>query len=191
MKTLLFVSAAALLAIVALLPPSFDAKEFTKCELASRLKAEIPQMGHEGNKKIQEILAKVICQVETTTGFNTSAISPAGPPKIPFDKIPKKNKGKGSHEKTAEPDNDKDHKPHVMPSRDFGDLLGIFQLPSQLVCNNTKSLCKLDCSKLLDDDITDDIACMKFVFQFKGKGPQFGEHCSRTNMSAYLSECNL
>ncbi|MGH0150087.1 UNVERIFIED_CONTAM: hypothetical protein FKN15_039687 [Acipenser sinensis] len=153
MKTLLFVSAAALLAIVALLPPSFDAKEFTKCELASRLKAEIPQMGHESSKKIQEILAKVICQVETTTGFNTSAISPAGPPKIPFDKI-KKNKGKGHHENSAESDSDEDHKPSVMPSGDFGDLLGIFQLPSQLVCNNTKSLCKLDCSMICQVETT-------------------------------------
>ncbi|XP_041105951.1 lysozyme C, milk isozyme-like [Polyodon spathula] len=178
MQTLLFVSATALLAIVAFLPPSSDAKVFTKCELASRLKAEIPQMGHEGKKKVNEILAKVICQVENTTAFNTSAVGPARPPK-------------DSHEDTDESDSDEDHKLSGMSSKGFGSLLGIFQLPSKLVCNNTKSLCKLNCNKLIDDDITDDITCMKSFFQFKGKGPQFGEHCSGTNSSAYLSECNL
>ncbi|MGH0190580.1 UNVERIFIED_CONTAM: hypothetical protein FKN15_047644 [Acipenser sinensis] len=185
MKTFLFVSAAALLAIVAVLPPSTDAKVFTKCELASQLKAKMPQKGPGGNKKMQEILAKVICKVETTTGFNTSAVNPAGhPPSNPSQPPPSKPAG------LPKILSDKNH--GKMPG--FGNLLGIFQLPSQLVCNNKMSLCKLDCSKLIDDDITDDIACMnKIVFQFKGKGPgpQFGKECSGINASSYLSECNL
>ncbi|KAK1170973.1 lysozyme C-like [Acipenser oxyrinchus oxyrinchus] len=185
MKTLLFVSAAALLAIVAVLPPSTDAKVFTKCELASQLKAKMPQMGPGGIKKMQEILAKVICKVETTTGFNTRAVNPAGlPPFNPAGPPPSRPAG------LPKILSDKNHS--KMPG--FGNLLGIFQLPSQLVCNNKMSLCKLDCSKLIDDDITDDIACMnKIVFQFKGKGPgpQFGEECSGIDASSYLSECNL
>ncbi|XP_041107470.1 formin-like protein 7 [Polyodon spathula] len=232
MKTLLFVSTAALLAVVAVLPPSTDAKVFTKCELASQLKAKMPQM-EPGSKKTQEMLAKVICKVETTTGFNTSAVSPAAllhsnPPRPPPSNPPlpppsspaglspsnpplpppSSPAGLSPSNPTGLPPSNPPQSPPSKPAGllkilsnknhdkmpGFGNLLGIFQLPSQLVCNDKMSLCKLDCSKLIDDDITDDIACMnKIVLRFKdeGHGPQFREQCSGVDSSSYLSECKL
>ncbi|XP_073510566.1 lysozyme C-2-like isoform X2 [Phyllobates terribilis] len=50
------------------------------------------------------------------------------------------------------------------PSRDYG----IFQINSQLWCNDGKTLgavnaCQINCQSLLNDDINDDIECSKRV----------------------------
>ncbi|XDV15754.1 hypothetical protein PO909_015763 [Leuciscus waleckii] len=44
-------------------------------------------------------------------------------------------------------------------------LYGVFQLSDQLACDSgmmpSLNVCKMSCSALIDDDITDDIACLK------------------------------
>ncbi|KAG1955979.1 uncharacterized protein wu:fj19g03 [Pimephales promelas] len=52
-------------------------------------------------------------------------------------------------------------------------LLGVFQLNDHVACNSGLSgslnLCGLKCSALVDDDITDDIACLKTLARSRGK----------------------
>ncbi|XP_050972244.1 uncharacterized protein wu:fj19g03 [Labeo rohita] len=88
-------------------------------------------------------------------------------------------------------------------------LLGIFQLSDGVACDPGSSgslnLCDLKCSALIDDDITDDIACFKILAgnsnKFSGFGPKkrflakmLGmlpvKECRSVLPSKYFAECS-
>ncbi|XP_039594719.1 protein FAM133-like [Polypterus senegalus] len=69
-------------------------------------------------------------------------------------------------------------------------LLGIFQINSQLACGNGKpeGICHLKCEQLLDDNIQDDITCLKIIHE---KWPEMMStpECRTASWSSLLSEC--
>ncbi len=82
-------------------------------------------------QKWTETLFTVVCHVQLTSGFNTSAIKTIAEPQEP------KNKGGSS---SSESDEDK---------KEVWTLYGLFQLSDHVVCNSTQShalnLCRLSC----------------------------------------------
>uniref|UniRef100_A0A8C5QWX2 lysozyme n=1 Tax=Leptobrachium leishanense TaxID=445787 RepID=A0A8C5QWX2_9ANUR len=78
-------------------------------------------------------------------------------------------------------------------SADFG----IFQINNKLWCKDTKTRgsknkCKISCSKLLDNDLNDDIRCAKkIVKEAKGLSAwsAWKKHCKGKNLSQYNEEC--
>ncbi|XP_011282195.1 lysozyme C, milk isozyme [Felis catus] len=75
---------------------------------------------------------------------------------------------------------------------------GIFQINSKWWCKNNSSpsanACNTMCSRFLDDNISDDIACAKRVV----KDPNgmsawvaWVRHCRNKDLSRYLASCNL
>ncbi|XP_056312397.1 uncharacterized protein wu:fj19g03 [Danio aesculapii] len=86
--------------------------------------------------------------------------------------------------------------------------LGIFQLSDRVACGSgsgsSLNLCGLECSALLDDDITDDITCLKTLLdshdKYYGFAPMKSFHsnllemlpvkkCRSVVASKYLAEC--
>ncbi|XDV15753.1 hypothetical protein PO909_015762, partial [Leuciscus waleckii] len=56
--------------------------------------------------------------------------------------------------------------PHLnATAKVFGQLYGVFQLSDQLACDSgmipSLNVCNMSCSALTDDDISNDIACLK------------------------------
>ncbi|XP_003201752.1 uncharacterized protein [Danio rerio] len=86
-------------------------------------------------------------------------------------------------------------------------MYGLFQLSDHVACNSTQSskpnLCGLSCQKLIDDDITDDLACVKLLITKvteHGPGRPFAEgmkemkellnpQCVNVVNSVYFSDC--
>ncbi|KAF4118274.1 uncharacterized protein wu:fj19g03 [Onychostoma macrolepis] len=88
-------------------------------------------------------------------------------------------------------------------------LLGIFQLSDRVACDPGSSgslnLCGLECSTLVDDDITDDIACLEILSgssnKFSGSSPKKRflakmlpmlpvKECRSILPSTYFAECS-
>ncbi|KAM5170713.1 lysozyme C-1-like [Mantella aurantiaca] len=78
-------------------------------------------------------------------------------------------------------------------SKDYG----IFQINSKWWCNNGKTAgavngCKIDCKKLLDDDIKDDIECAKRVVRDPNgiaAWTAWRNHCRGKDLSQYTAGC--
>lgn len=82
-------------------------------------------------------------------------------------------------------------------SKDYG----LFQLNNKYWCGADygKNVCKMPCSDLLDDDLTDDMACIKKVIKdterWKGKGTgltawvAYVNRCQNRNLDEYMAEC--
>ncbi|KAK7165708.1 hypothetical protein R3I93_005704 [Phoxinus phoxinus] len=85
-------------------------------------------------------------------------------------------------------------------------MLGIFQLSDRVACDpglsGSLNLCGLECSALINDDITDDIACLKTLAGSRGKFSGFnpkkrfltlamelGKECRSVVPSKYFAEC--
>nr|XP_055062587.1 uncharacterized protein wu:fj19g03 [Misgurnus anguillicaudatus] len=87
-------------------------------------------------------------------------------------------------------------------------LFGIFQLSDRLACdsgsNRTLNLCGLECSALVDDDITDDVVCLKTLGEIAGTFNGFGpkkkfvakmmamlsvKECRSITPTKYFAEC--
>ncbi|XP_057183403.1 uncharacterized protein wu:fj19g03 [Triplophysa rosa] len=88
-------------------------------------------------------------------------------------------------------------------------LFGIFQLSDRVACdsgsNRTLNLCGLECSALVDDDITDDVICLKTLVERRGKFSGFSpkkrfyakmmamlsvKECRSIIPSEYFAECS-
>ncbi|XP_045619850.1 lysozyme C [Procambarus clarkii] len=83
-------------------------------------------------------------------------------------------------------------------SKDYG----LFQLSNKFWCDDArkgKNVCRIPCTDLLDDDLTDDLACIKKIIrdteQWKGKGTAFTawvayvSKCQNRDLDEYMSEC--
>ncbi|XP_018011961.1 lysozyme c-1-like, partial [Hyalella azteca] len=78
------------------------------------------------------------------------------------------------------------------PSKDYG----LFQINDYYWCNSGtgKNVCNIDCYKLKDNNIADDIKCAKTIF---GRGHGFNawygwkNKCKGKNLSSYIRGCKL
>ncbi|XP_068223066.1 lysozyme C-like [Palaemon carinicauda] len=82
-------------------------------------------------------------------------------------------------------------------SKDYG----LFQLNNKYWCGEEsgKNECNMPCSALLDDDLTDDLACIKKIIRdterWKGKGTgltawvAYVNRCQNRNLDDYMAEC--
>ncbi|XP_026118682.1 uncharacterized protein LOC113097628 [Carassius auratus] len=76
-------------------------------------------------------------------------------------------------------------------------LLGIFQLSDRVACDPGSSaslnLCGLECNALIDDDISDDIACLKILAGSSNKllAMLQVKECRSVLPSKYFAECSL
>uniref|UniRef100_A0A646QDT3 lysozyme n=1 Tax=Hemiscolopendra marginata TaxID=943146 RepID=A0A646QDT3_9MYRI len=73
---------------------------------------------------------------------------------------------------------------------------GIFQLNSRYWCQGevTQSNgCNIQCSALLDDNLSDDLACAKKIYNAMGfeAWVAWKQHCQGRDLSSYTSGCNL
>ncbi|CAL4084132.1 unnamed protein product, partial [Meganyctiphanes norvegica] len=82
---------------------------------------------------------------------------------------------------------------------------GLFQLNNKYWCKDEdenpsfQNVCRMSCSKLLDADLTDDLACIKRIVRetesWKGKGTAltswvaYVNKCQNRNLDEYMSEC--
>ncbi|XP_070997587.1 uncharacterized protein [Oncorhynchus clarkii lewisi] len=88
----------------------------------------------------------------------------------------------------------------------MGTLYGLFQLSDRVICSSgstpSLNLCQMNCSALIDDDISDDFNCVKTIKQTmeSGRGQQtkalkrminllFQKECVATVASSYFSKC--
>ncbi|CAH2316994.1 lysozyme C precursor [Pelobates cultripes] len=80
-------------------------------------------------------------------------------------------------------------------SRDYG----IFQINSYWWCNDGKtsgavSACSINCSSLMDDNISDDITCAKRVVRDPngmGAWVAWNNYCKNKDVSSFVSGCAL
>ncbi|KAF2357138.1 ECSIT protein [Trinorchestia longiramus] len=82
-------------------------------------------------------------------------------------------------------------------SRDYG----LFQLSDKFWCDGHvgKNVCKVPCTAFLDDDLTDDLACIRRIIKdteaWKGKGTgmtawvAYVNRCQPLNLDEYIAEC--
>ncbi|XP_059106982.1 sperm acrosome-associated protein 5 [Peromyscus eremicus] len=75
---------------------------------------------------------------------------------------------------------------------------GIFQLNSAWWCNNgvtsTQNLCHMNCNDLLNNHITDDIACAKHVVSLHKSmdaWDSWSRHCAGHDLSEWLKGCDV
>ncbi|TRZ03593.1 hypothetical protein DNTS_002237 [Danionella cerebrum] len=82
-------------------------------------------------------------------------------------------------------------------------LYGVFQLSDEVACTSasvpTLNICNMNCAGLIDDDITDDVACLKTLLsQIKPKNivrvaeivdELFGGRCNSVVYSKYFTGC--
>uniref|UniRef100_A0A6A7G3K1 lysozyme n=1 Tax=Hirondellea gigas TaxID=1518452 RepID=A0A6A7G3K1_9CRUS len=82
-------------------------------------------------------------------------------------------------------------------SRDYG----LFQLSDKYWCDSKtgKNVCRMPCSDLLDDELTDDLQCIKRIIKdterWKGKGTgltawvAYNNRCANRDLNEYIAEC--
>ncbi|XP_016358120.1 lysine-rich arabinogalactan protein 19 [Sinocyclocheilus anshuiensis] len=94
--------------------------------------------------------------------------APAGAPPKHYAQAPTKGP-RGSGHETQQP------RP-TTAAKVVGHLYGVFQLSDQLACDSgmipSLNVCNMTCSALTDDDITDDIACLKALTNFMKAKPK-------------------
>ncbi|KAK2817515.1 hypothetical protein Q5P01_025706 [Channa striata] len=73
-------------------------------------------------------------------------------------------------------------------------LYGIFQLSSCQVCSDgttlSANICGMDCSKLVDDDVSDDIGCMLKILLSPGNKLLLKENCENKKAPTYFAGCS-
>ncbi|XP_051561144.1 uncharacterized protein wu:fj19g03 isoform X2 [Myxocyprinus asiaticus] len=274
----------AVLTLVLLASSVIEGWVLSKCELKNHLEDTqfkvIQGMGI--NLTVEDLIARLVCTVENTSGFNTSLITsiqinqdqfrlPVRPPFRPSPKpkekdpstkeeddekleeehiipvelqrSPKQRPGRSVPEGSiisSERQGGKDHFwglfPKKSPAESSGssseesseeessgdsseeprdddvitwNLFGIFQLSDRVACDSgssgTLNICRLECGALINDDITDDIICLKTLVESHGKFTGFSpkkrfltkmmamlfmKECRSVVPSQYFDECS-
>ncbi|KAI7810432.1 uncharacterized protein LOC130553356 [Triplophysa rosa] len=160
-----------------------DSLVLNKCQLKQQLEAAaftLPQ--GVLNETTEDLLAKIVCHTQLTSGFNTSTVKQITNPNncSNSDESDRGNRmvrsarsGKGRppppsqvEPSSSEEDSDSGEK-HENGGMKLWTLYGLFQLSDSVACTSTRgrslNLCGLSCSKLIDDDISDDLACTQLL----------------------------
>ncbi|KAF4075349.1 hypothetical protein AMELA_G00233640 [Ameiurus melas] len=199
-----------MLAVLLLLTPIvIDGLLTSKCELANQLMSAIPADVTDR----ENLVAKIVCHAEETSGFDTSIVNQANPLDLlgrrktraaPNTTRPPKTTKPPPQPRTPQPMFNETEIPIPPPpnslnieiemndtypppppnfnstymnhrqKRGFNGLwtlYGVFQLADRVACTSSKGLsvniCNMDCSKLTDDDLTDDINCVWTIINSK------------------------
>ncbi|XP_018594408.1 uncharacterized protein LOC108926291 [Scleropages formosus] len=222
-----------LLAVTVLAVHRAEGRLVSKCELKNELEAAFQlnqsfgnqsfgnqSFGNQtlGNQSTLDVVAKIVCKVQLTSGFNTSLVTQlapatAGTKKPGYDNSNHKNQppkrrardtrrqqseGKNKGEKQygsseSEEDNHGNHG-NVTPPTPTVSLYGLFQLSGSVACsdgvNPSSNICNIPCSALTDGNIYDDVACYKRITGSSLKQPEgLPQQCAGVVYSTYFSEC--
>ncbi|XP_035803448.2 uncharacterized protein LOC118470196 [Amphiprion ocellaris] len=169
------------------------ARTVSKCELRSRLMqtlANLPEKAKQSGLTEEKIAAKIVRYAERVSHFNTNEVHELGdlhsrekrdvPSRGLFSMAEDDRRLRTAQPHTREqqharPPPSQNHTtshPHI-PWSEEGDndvckLYGLFQLCSHLVCSDgstpSHNICEMDCIKLVDDDISDDVWCLLKIF---------------------------
>ncbi|KAF7214418.1 alpha-lactalbumin [Nothobranchius furzeri] len=188
-----------LLGVVGLLGFSLaGAQNVTKCSLKSQLKEKIdnlPEKIKQAGLTADTFVAKLVCYVENGSNFSTSAVT-----ELSHDRGSPASGPSRKRRDTLDLLSNGDEKKNAT-------LYGLFQLPGDPVCNdnNSPNVCGMDCRRLTDDKIDDDIHCVltliaKIVEQ--GFGAQniqeltkvfrlmMQPQCKNAHYDVYFHECH-
>ncbi|KAL7845485.1 hypothetical protein AOLI_G00236770 [Acnodon oligacanthus] len=181
----------AVLVVVLLAPGLTGGLVLNKCTLQQQLNLTLNASVLD---RISEV-AKIVCHAELTSGLNTSAVNqiPAPPhnesqehhpPSAggavgrPGDggrpgaggRKPSGRKPRSPKERPDKPRSETSHKEREQHSDGVWTLYGLFQLADRVACVSgskpSLNLCGLSCDRLIDDDITDDIACVGTIINY-------------------------
>ncbi|XP_029480771.1 uncharacterized protein LOC115103885 [Oncorhynchus nerka] len=193
-------------------------------------KFNLTEKARENYLTNKDFVAKIVCHVEKATGFNTSFVtpwrddddSPTRPAKD--DNRPtrpthpehpprrdKRHTGDSHGDSSTEshqssPSKEDSRKEDSSEEETMWTLYGLFQLSDRVICANgstpSLNLCQMNCSDLIDDDISDDLDCVETIKQTVESGPRdhkmalmrmfkllFQKECVMTDASSYFSEC--
>ncbi|KAK9981574.1 hypothetical protein ABG768_001101 [Culter alburnus] len=112
------------------------------------------------------------------------------------EKVPADSSGSGSEALSEEDSSGDSSEEEKREDVIAWNLLGIFQLSDRVACDSGSSgslnLCGLECSALINDDITDDIACLKTLAGSHGKllAVVLVKECRSVVPSKYFAECS-
>ncbi|XP_065151900.2 uncharacterized protein [Paramisgurnus dabryanus] len=149
-----------------------DSVILTKCGLKQELEASgltLPQ--DVLNQTKADMLAKIVCHVNLTSGFNTSAIKQiANPNNCTNSQSRNQGSRKGRSARIGKASSEEGSasvEKHGDGCTKLWMLYGLFQLSDTVACSSTRApslnLCGLSCSKLIDNDIKDDLACFQVM----------------------------
>ncbi|KAK9981546.1 hypothetical protein ABG768_001073 [Culter alburnus] len=167
-----------------------DSVILTKCGLKQQLQTSLTLPPNTTN-----VLAQIVCHVQLTSNFNTSAIKTINETEKPHES---QGPRRGRSAKNVRPTK-VTPKPHLESGEDkneFWTLYGLFQLSDHVVCNSTQrhslNLCGLTCNKLLDNDISDDLACVQVLINKMTAvipDPETAKHIHKMISLIYQPEC--
>ncbi|KAK7165732.1 hypothetical protein R3I93_005723 [Phoxinus phoxinus] len=174
-----------------------DSVILNKCGLKQEL-----QTGLTLPPNMTDVLAQIVCHVQLTSNFNTSAIKTITEPQNSGEhhgsrkgrsaRSRGKDKGRPSRKVTPPP-----HLESAEDKNEVWTLYGLFQLSDHVVCNSSTqshslNLCGLTCNQLLDDNISDDLACIQVLIN-KMTGvipdPETAKHIRNMISLIYQPEC--
>ncbi|XP_073697607.1 uncharacterized protein [Garra rufa] len=76
-----------------------------------------------------------------------------------------------------------------------GHLYGVFELSDQVACNSgmmpSLNVCNMTCSAFIDEDITDDITCLKTLMNFMKAEPKEIPADVRKNVEMLVKKCSV
>ncbi|XP_076156530.1 uncharacterized protein LOC143139690 [Alosa pseudoharengus] len=180
MLTTLRAGMLAALAVLAMVVGNSEAVVLSKCEVKNQMQ-EFFNRTRPLMNDTEDLMAKIVCHVELTSGFNTSAKNQLT---VPQDSKGSGNQGgrrrgrrsagaggsrpaisklKGSKSEKGPGDGSSSSEESAEQRGELWTLYGIFQLSDRVMCNSSSvpslNICQMDCQAFLDDDIADDIAC--------------------------------
>ncbi|XP_060883006.1 lysozyme C [Labrus mixtus] len=145
-----------------------EGKLVSKCDLRDLLMIPIGtlmDMTGKGGPQVENKVAQIVCFVEFASGNDTTAVNRRPPPR-----------SSTQHEE------------------EDWTLYGLFQLSSKVVCKddhtNSLNFCEMDCTKLLDDDISDDITCLlKILTKIREEGLSMSQDLQKMVRLIFHGEC--
>ncbi|KAK2817513.1 hypothetical protein Q5P01_025704 [Channa striata] len=182
----------------------------SRCELRDQLNSAIANLTvspKPNGLSVENVVLKLVCQVEQTTGFNTSAVT-----QLPGNEGSHTGQQTEDHSKSSEEDHSDSEerkgpskskrsrrhdktplRPSQPPPAQNCTLYGVFQLNSCQVCNDSvtpsANICGTDCSNFLDDDIHDDISCLLKIPFSPGNFEIAEKKCKNVKTSVYFAQC--
>ncbi|KAG8014530.1 Sperm acrosome-associated protein 5 [Nibea albiflora] len=152
-----------------------------KCELKQKLTDKFRvQAKKEGVEFDDTVVAKIVCHVEYASGFNTSAVNELTVAKEHNNRRKREDSGVFGLAKYED-------------TETVWTLYGLFQLSNHLICNDgtteTHNICDMDCDKLIDDNIEDDLDCVLTLFKIFVIKLIFQDDCIYVIPSEYFKEC--
>ncbi|XP_029012396.1 uncharacterized protein LOC114858887 isoform X2 [Betta splendens] len=191
-----------------------DGAIVSKCDLREQLEKAIGNLTVTSRQKPlagADLVAKFVCHAQLASHFNTSLVKrlTTNIYKDPLNLLWPHNRRRRSTLSRRPKDSSGCVRCRRAAEADGGGTFyGIFQFSSRLVCSDgsapSPTICGLPCSKLVDDNISDDIRCLKSIFTVPGNG-SLGEadqeelekmiglilqpQCCTIQPSVYFAEC--